>query len=246
VSASPAITSLNSGELSPLLAGRTDFNKYATGCSVLLNFIPTVQGPVTQRAGTRFVSSAKFSNRRAWLMRFEFNASVAYIVEFGHLYARFYTQHGRLMSGAVQAEVVTPYTEDDLFDSVGLCRLRYAQSGDVVYIAHPRYEPHTLKRVTPTQFTMDPFRPRFGPWDDLNARYRATLEGAIQDPNPAIVTASGTTGNVTLTATAPGLFNLIYVGRQLLLEAPNVSLVSPWEPVKAISAGSFRRVGSRV
>ena len=39
--ASPALTNFNSGEFSPLLEGRVDFERYANGCVLMENLIPT-------------------------------------------------------------------------------------------------------------------------------------------------------------------------------------------------------------
>jgi hypothetical protein len=49
---SPIQNSFNAGELSPNLAGRTDFDKYRSGCFKLENVIPLVQGPA-RRAPAR-------------------------------------------------------------------------------------------------------------------------------------------------------------------------------------------------
>ena len=51
--AAPILTSFNAGELSPLLEGRVDLAKYQSGCKVLENFVPTVQGPAIKRSGTK-------------------------------------------------------------------------------------------------------------------------------------------------------------------------------------------------
>ena len=51
--ASPMLENFNTGELSPMLAGRVGFEKYPNGASLLRNFIPTTQGPHVRRAGFR-------------------------------------------------------------------------------------------------------------------------------------------------------------------------------------------------
>ena len=52
---SPIWNSFNAGELSPLMDGRTDQPQYFSGCKVMQNFIPTVQGPAARRGGTRYI-----------------------------------------------------------------------------------------------------------------------------------------------------------------------------------------------
>lgn len=84
---------LNSGELSPLLDGRTDKAFYGQGCKLLQNMIPTVQGPVIQRSGTGFVKEVKASANRTALIPFEFNVTQAYALEFGDQYMRVHKDH---------------------------------------------------------------------------------------------------------------------------------------------------------
>jgi len=47
--------SFSAGELSPLMAARLDFKRYANGCHKLRNMLCTTQGPATRRPGTEFV-----------------------------------------------------------------------------------------------------------------------------------------------------------------------------------------------
>ena len=109
--ASPALTNFNAGEISPQMSARIDFDKYPASCSTMENFIPLVQGPAMRRSGTRYVNEVKSSSDRTWLVRFEFSATQAYILEFGDLYIRFYTNHGQVQAGTVTAwSSATAYT----------------------------------------------------------------------------------------------------------------------------------------
>ena len=148
--ASPALTNFNAGEFSPLLDGRIDFDRYQNGCALMENFIPTVQGPAVRRGGTRYVAPVKTHANRVWLQSFEFSQDQAYVMEFGDLYVRFYTQNGQLVSGMTPVELATSYTQANLFNVDGTCRLRFAQSGDFLYITHPAYQARVLKRTSPT------------------------------------------------------------------------------------------------
>lgn len=119
--ASPIRTSFTGGEMSPYLDGRVDIQKYATGCRVFQNFIPAVQGPAVRRPGTRYVAEVKNSANRTWLVRFEFNVSQAYILEFGDRYIRFFTQHGQLLvSGVAAYSGATTYAVGDLVSQGGV------------------------------------------------------------------------------------------------------------------------------
>ena len=127
--ASPMMASFNGGELAPSLDGRVDLNKYASGCKILENFIPMVQGPARRRSGTRYVTEVKNSANRCWLIRFEFSETQAYIMEFGDQYIRFYTNQGQLQTGSVTAWATsTAYKIGDLRSNGGVnyyCRVAH-------------------------------------------------------------------------------------------------------------------------
>ena len=131
----------NTGEISPLMSGRVDTEEYASSCAVLKNFIPSVQGPVSRRGGTRFIERVKLENCKTRLYAFQFSSDVSYLLEFGHHYIRFFYDRRPVVDGNDDpVEVATPYDADDLFD------LKFAQSGDVVYIAHKKYKLKKLKK----------------------------------------------------------------------------------------------------
>jgi hypothetical protein len=222
--ASPAITNFNAGEFSPLLEGRIDFERYANGCVLMENFIPTVQGPAVRRGGTRFVAPVKTQTSKVWLQSFEFSQDQAYVLEFGDLYVRFYTQNGQLeASPGVPLEVATPYTLANLFNADGTCRLRFAQSGDFLYVTHPLYQARILKRTSLTSFALDLFEPKGGPFKDI-------------DPDQTVtVYASAATGTVTLTASS-AIFQSGHVGTLFLMESQNNAVIPSWEPGKRIAA----------
>ena len=217
--ASPIISSFNAGELSPTLDGRVDLSKYSAGCKRLENFIPMVQGPARRRSGTRFVNEVKTSANRTWLVRFEFSETQAYILEFGNQYIRFYTNHGQVISGGSAYEIASPYTSADLANANGTLRIRFVQSGDVVYIVHPSYAPRKLSRFGPVNWTLTTVDFVGGPFQDI-------------DPDETItVYASATTGTVTLTASAP-MFVASDVGSLFLLEGKDGGSIKPWESQK--------------
>ena len=57
-----ALTNFVSGELSPKMDGRIDFEKYSSGCKTLENFLIHPQGAASRRTGTQFVSEVKTSS----------------------------------------------------------------------------------------------------------------------------------------------------------------------------------------
>ncbi len=251
----------NGGEISSLLYGRPDVDRYKTGLKTCLNFIPLVQGPVERRPGTAFVKEVKTSSLSTRIVRFEFSTTQAYILEFGNLYCRFYKDNGPILSststisGATRANpvVVTdtghPYsngaevyitgvvgmtelndkyylvankntndyeltdidgtninsTAFTTYSSAGtsaqtveltttyatadLFQLKFAQSADVLYVVHPSYKPRKISRTSDTAWTITDITFSDGPY------LRTNVETTT-------LTLSGTTGSVTVTASA--------------------------------------------
>ena len=156
-------TSFNAGELSPTLEGRVDMSKYTSGCAKLENFIPLIQGGAMKRSGTRYVASVKTASAVTRLIPFEFGTTQAYVLEFGNQYMRVYKDGGQVLDGDDDpVEIATPYTTADL-DGI-----QFAQSADVLYLAHPNYNPRKLSRgtghdiwtITLIVFDWEPFSPQ--------------------------------------------------------------------------------------
>lgn len=119
--ASPAITSFNAGELSPLMAGRPDLEKWQAGLSLCQNLIPKVQGALERAAGTVFVGAVKDATDRTWLVPFIYSQSDAFVLEFGDGYIRFYRSRGRLTTGSVTAwSSLTAYAVGDMASLAGV------------------------------------------------------------------------------------------------------------------------------
>lgn len=91
---SPLQSNFQSGEFSPLLYGRVDADRYRTALSLCKNYFPTIQGGLTRRPGSYFVSETKFSAKQSRLIPFEFSTTQAYQLEFGDEYIRFYKDNG--------------------------------------------------------------------------------------------------------------------------------------------------------
>ena len=96
-----ALSSFASGELSRKLDGRTDFEKYASGCKTLENMMVHPQGMASRRVGTQFVSEVKDSSAKTRLVSFEFSTTQTYMLEFGNLYIRFFKDKGQITESNV-------------------------------------------------------------------------------------------------------------------------------------------------
>jgi hypothetical protein len=181
---SPLQNNFSGGEVSPLIWGRVDSDRYRLSLATCLNFIPLIQGGLIRRSGTYYVAEVKDSSKQVRLVPFEFSTTQAYIIEFGDQYIRFYRNNGQIESSpGVAYEVSTPYLEADLF------QLKFTQNADVLYIAHPSYAPRKLSRVAHTNWTLSTI-------DFLDGPYLPQNVGATT------LTPSATSGNITITASS--------------------------------------------
>lgn len=211
------------GELSPSLYARVDIERYGNSVKTAKNFIVRPTGGVVNRPGFQFIGEVKNSADKVRLIPFEFSTQVAYVVELGHLYARFWANGSPILNAGVPVEVVTPWATEDL------PLVKFTQAADVMILVHPNYPPQRLARVTPTQFTLSQFDVREGPFRDINA-------------NEAIkVAVSARSGNVTVTANA-AIFDASMVGLLLYVEAKSLGQVKPWtQGDRSVTVGALRR-----
>lgn len=100
------------GELSENVNARDDFGRYYNGCRIIENFDPRPQGLASKRKGSSFLAETKDSSKLSALYEFTYSSTQTYAIEFGDLYARFYTNEARVLedaktiSGATQANPV--------------------------------------------------------------------------------------------------------------------------------------------
>ena len=67
-----AIVTFNGGEYSPKIDARADTEKYAGGCRILENMIPSIFGGAEKRPGTEFIlSSAMFNTILSAIVAYE-------------------------------------------------------------------------------------------------------------------------------------------------------------------------------
>lgn len=146
-------TNFSAGEITPNMKGRVDVSRYQNGAETVENGIPTVHGGVKRRGGLRFLAEAKLSGqRRVRLMRYVFNADQAYMLEFGHLYVRIFTADGAVVldSALNPIELVSPYTEDQLYD------ITRKQGGDTMILFHIDVPTQLIRRAGPDGWTIQP------------------------------------------------------------------------------------------
>lgn len=140
--------SFNSGEWSPLLHDRLDFDKFFAAARLQENNFVLPYGGFVRRAGTQYVSESK-NNTKIFLAPFIFSSTTTYVIEFGNLYMRFYNNGAPVFSGSTVLEVVTPWTTAQLF------QLQFVQDDDIMYLVHPDVPRQKLTRTSATAFSLD-------------------------------------------------------------------------------------------
>lgn len=147
-------TSFSRGEIGPQLYGRVDLAAYQNGLRQLSNYVVTPYGGFVNRAGTYFISQTR-DNEVARMIRFKFNNSDAYALEFTHLAMRVYRNGGLVLNTAgpnigLPFTLVTPYTRDELSS------INFTQSGDVMDMVQVNHKPQKLKRFAHDNWTIGP------------------------------------------------------------------------------------------
>lgn len=152
-------TNFTSGEVSPLMRGRVDSNKYFGGAKSIQNLLVRPQGGAWRRSGTRLIQAVKTEANYTRLIPFKVSASTVYVLEFGNLYVRVFKNRAPVMSGP-QVEFVTPWATADL------AALTFTQSADVLYVAHANYQTRKISRTSDTSWSVSLYDPDDGPYLD--------------------------------------------------------------------------------
>lgn len=140
-----AKNALNGGELAPQLGARFDQPRWQSGCHTLLNMVPLPQGGITKRPGMACIGVSHGAGEpgasRSRFIPFVFARNECLVLEFTSL------DHSCSMNvfsldGALIARDAArmPYGMWELKD------ISFAQSADVVYLAHPAHAPAKLCR----------------------------------------------------------------------------------------------------
>lgn len=211
--------SLAGGEISPSLYGRVDLEKYQTSLRRCRNFIVRQFGGLDNRPGFRYLGSAKYADRTARLIPFQFSVSQTYALELGDYYFRVWS-NGVLVTdgGGSPIEVATPWP------IAIVSELKFTQSADVMTVCHNNYPPMEIRRYGQADWRTATVSTTSGPFQDINTDDAVT------------VYASAATGTVTLTASS-SIFKSWHVGNLFYMEQKAVDSVGRWETDKEISVG---------
>lgn len=210
------------GELSPRLT-RTDLQKYSNGWHLVRNAYPIPQGAQTRRPGTRYLIDTHFRGaKKSRLIPFVASDSSVYGLEFTENLVRVLDK-----DDAVLTTVVTTYTEAELPD------ISFAQSADVLYLAHGSHPPATLSHFGPTSWTLADLEFDDGPYLPENTNKNWKL------------TAASTTGTaVNLTASGSGFapFTASDVGKPVRLRHGTTTITWGWGTIVTYTSTTVVKV----
>ncbi|WP_226779016.1 hypothetical protein [Oceaniglobus trochenteri] len=208
VRASPPARSASSGEMSELMFGRPDFERYANGVRRLRGFIPLPEGPTTRCPGTEMIGETR-NNGVGRLMGFVFRDEDAMLLEWTNGQLRFWRNGALVQDGGAPYSIATPY------NATQAKSLQSLQSSDRIYLTGGGLRPQRLSRmaiddwsIENTPFVGGPFAPR-------------NLDQSIE------ISASAATGTVTLTATGD-VFLADHVGSLFRLQETDSSATPFW------------------
>lgn len=128
-------TDFSGGLISEYILGRKDLKKTANSARVLKNFIPTLQGPATYRAGFERINTGDATLESAVSTELTLSTAFSYRIVFKSLSVDIYS----VLDGSLKATLTAPYASGDLVD------LRFSAETDSLYITHPNYPPKRIK-----------------------------------------------------------------------------------------------------
>lgn len=221
-------TNFSSGEVSPKVYGRVDVSRYQNGAESLENCIVNIHGGGQRREGLLYVAETKDSTRASRLVPFVFSRTQAYMLEFGHLYVRFYLQSGgQILNGAAAYEIASPYTEAMLSD------LDFTQGADTMLIFHEGVFIHSLRRLASNSWTLQPAPFTVIPFDETGHRFATTLT----------FSAASVGGGRTATAGA-GVFLPTDVGRQITAAGSGLAQIVAYTSATVVTVDILEAFGS--
>jgi hypothetical protein len=203
----------NAGELEPDAWADSDLQQHQHGCALARNWVGLVAGPLARRCGTYFAGLTKVQAEVSVLVPFIRSTDDALALEFGAGYVRVWSPDNTpLLNVGVQVEFATTYVAADL------AKLRYGQSGDVIYLTHAdgTVKPKRIKRLSNISWVFGDLTIEDGPWLAENSDDTLTMAvskvfgvGAVMTASAAYFTPGmvGTTFRLRAQSTGAGVAN---------------------------------------
>lgn len=193
------------GEITPLIWPRYDIQAYGIGLELLKNMIVLPTGGVTRRPGFVRAGSVHDGTSQSWdtparLIRFVCSNDVSYVAEFTHRRIDIWDPRSHTVIFTITS---SPYEKRHLKG------IKFAQSGNYLFLANREVAPHILKRQVSggsVSFTIEPLDYKEGPWIGDRSDTDITMQ----------ITRFTRPSTVTLTAST-GFFEQSMVGRLIKL-----------------------------
>jgi hypothetical protein len=178
----------NGGEMSPIMDGRTDSEKYATGCRVLENFIVRPYGGAFKRPGTKFGLSDSDVTNCFRLIAFRRSSNVNFVLGFKTNAIKVWSYDTGTFT--LIATLTTDYTEAEIR------AIHHIQLNDVMYLTVATKHPKIITRANDGtwSFTDVPFQ--FAP--ALDPPSDAVTMMLEYDANDWVTATSYSVGNFVL------------------------------------------------
>ncbi|MCB1556562.1 MAG: hypothetical protein KDJ15_04525 [Alphaproteobacteria bacterium] len=195
-------TTFTAGEVSRSLLGRGDLKAYENGAITLRNVFIQPTGGVTRRAGLRHVDTVSGAGR---LIAFEFNTEQTYLLAVTDSQITIYAE------GLLDTILAAPWT------AAQIAQLSWTQSADTLLLCHPAVPPKKLVR-TASGFALED-------WTFFDE------DGVLRQPyykfadTPVTLSASGTSGSITLTASTD-VFESGHAGTRLRIGGKEVAITA--------------------
>lgn len=223
---SPPQVAFSSGEISPLLHQRFDYQRNQTGLAQCRGFLPLAEGGFTRAPGSWYRGNTD-GNSPAVLVPFQFAANDAVVLEFSALKMRVWRYGALVMDGPSPYELVTPFDADDID------RLDWVQTADVITICDGVHPAQRLSRFALDNWTIEAEVYDTGPYRVQNLDEALTVQ------------ASAETGSITLTASA-SLFTADMIGSLMLLQPTDYTTIPLWQAYETVAVNEKRRYEDKV
>jgi hypothetical protein len=196
-------SNFTAGEISPRLLGRGDLTAYANGASTLRNVFIQPTGGLDRRSGLRYLATAPGDGR---LVGFEFNANQIYLLVFTDQQVDVFRDDVKV------ADFPAPWTLSQV------AAINWTQSADTLLVVHPDVPPKKMTRTSDANWTVSDWT--FHEADDRIFQPHHKFAG-----NDVTISASATSGTVTLTASAD-VFDAGHVGVRFRLADKEVEVTA--------------------
>lgn len=222
-------SSFSAGELSPLLRGQTEFQRYQSGVRTMKGFLPLPGGGFTRAPGTIYRGVTR-DNRPARLLAFEFSEEDALQLEFTEGYMRVWSYGALVLDGGV-----TPYELEIPWDSIDEIEdLAFEQTADVIYVASGVRKVKAISRyelddwsIASVDFATGPFLP-------------GNLERGRR------VQCSATDGTIEITMSHSGLIDAANAGALLRIQVTDFENIPLWTANTDVAEGDKMVYNDRI